>query len=110
MPIALVWFLFSALLIIGLYGIIIVKPIIRDDRMLFLGFCIPMIYWLCDRLFKFISIKLHGRDFILFLRQSDEIDDQLGAENAHVDITDKLFSFGLLIIIVLSLIIGMQLI
>jgi len=77
---------------------------------MFLGLCIPMIYWLCDRLFKFISIKLHDRDFILFLRHSDEIDDQLGAENAHVDITDKLFSFGLLIIIVLSLIIGMQLI
>ncbi|WP_157814114.1 hypothetical protein [Olleya sp. Bg11-27] len=51
---------------------------------------------------------MHKRDFILFLRNSDEINNGFGAENPHVKNSDKLFSFGLLIIIVGTLLIGIQ--
>ncbi len=61
-----------------------------------------------DRIFKRISENLHKRDFILFLRYSDEINSGFGAKNPQVKNSDKLFSFGLLIIIVGTLFIGIQ--
>ena len=72
------------------------------------GFCVPLIYWVFDRIFKCISQKIHNRDFILYLRYSDEINDKLGAKNTHVTESDILFSFGLLLIPILLFLIGFK--
>ena len=73
---------------------------------MYFGFCVPIIYWVFDRIFKRISENIHKRDFILFLRNSDEINNGFGSKNPHVKNSDKLFSFGLLIIIIGTLLIG----
>lgn len=75
---------------------------------MYFGFCVPIVYWTFDRIFKRISENIHGRDFVLFLRNSNEINNGLGAKNPHVKGSDKLFSFGLLIIIIVTLFIGIQ--
>lgn len=106
----LVWFICIGFLAIGLFGFLYLKPIFRGDKVLYFGFCIPIVYWIVDRIFKRLSEKIHQRDFILFLRNSDEIDDGFGASNPHVKSSDKLFSIGLVIIIVLTLVIGLVII
>ena len=63
------------------------------------GLCIPLIIFLLDRFFKRISVKFHNRDLILWIRDSSEIDNSMGAKNHHVLLSDKLFSIGLLVLI-----------
>ncbi|WP_289063958.1 hypothetical protein [uncultured Zobellia sp.] len=105
-----VWLSCIGLLAMGLYGFLFVKPELRQDRTMFFGFCVPIVYWIFDRIFKRISENIHQRDFILFLRYSDEINHGFGAKNPHVKISDKFFSIGLLLIIVVTLVIGMSII
>lgn len=57
-----------------------------------------LIYTICDHICKIISNRIHGRDFYLWLRGSDEINDSFGAKNEHVLISDKILSFLLLIL------------
>ncbi len=104
----IVWLICVGLLTIGLFGILYSDSELRNDRIMYFGFCVPIIYWTFDRVFKRLSENMHKRDFILFLRYSDEINDRFGAENPKVKISDKLFSFGLLIIIVGALFVGIQ--
>jgi hypothetical protein len=104
----IVWLVCTGLLAIGIFGFLYSKSEFRDDKIMYFGFCVPIVYWIFDRLFKRISENIHKRDFILFLRYSDEINDGLGAKNPHVKDSDKLFSFGLLIIIVATLFIGIK--
>lgn len=106
----IIWLTCFGLLAIGLFGLLYSKSEFRDDKVMYFGFCVPIIYWVFDRIFKRISENIHKRDFILFMRYSDEINDGFGAKNSHVKESDKLFSFGLLIIIVLTLLIGMYVI
>jgi len=104
----IVWLICGGLLAIGLFGLLYSEAEFRNDRIMYFGFCVPIIYWIFDRIFKRISEKMHQRDFILFLRYSDEINDGFGAENKHEEYSDKLFSFGLLIIIIGTLFIGIK--
>ncbi|QXP69849.1 hypothetical protein H0I29_14660 [Polaribacter sp. R2A056_3_33] len=102
-----VWFFCLGFLIVGIFGLLL-KNELRNERLMYFGFCVPLVYWIFDRLFKKLSEKIHNRDFILFLRNSSEIDYGFSAENPHVKTSDKLFSFGLLIIIIGTLFIGMK--
>ena len=102
----IVWLICIGLLTVGLFGILYSDSELRNNRIMYFGFCVPIIYWTFDRIFKRISENMHKRDFILFLRYSDEINDGFGAENPKVKISDKLFSFGLLTIILGTLFIG----
>ncbi|TVZ15596.1 hypothetical protein JM81_1842 [Maribacter sp. MAR_2009_72] len=104
----IIWLTCAGLLAIGIFGLLDSKIEFRNDRIMYFGFCVPIIYWIFDRLFKRISENIHNRDFILFMRYSDEINDGFGAKNPHVKESDKLFSFGLLIIVVVALLIGMK--
>ncbi|MBC8753811.1 hypothetical protein H2O64_03965 [Kordia sp. YSTF-M3] len=104
----IVWLFCSGFLAIGLFGFLFSKLELRNDRLMYFGFCVPIIYWTFDRLFKRLSEKIHDRDFILFLRNSNEIDYGFSAENPHVKTSDKLFSLVLLIIIIGTLFIGMN--
>ncbi|CAM4289336.1 hypothetical protein [Zobellia nedashkovskayae] len=105
-----VWLICAGLLIFGLYGLLFLKPELRQDRAMFFGFCVPIVYWIFDRIFKRISENRHQRDFILFLRYSDEINDGFRAENPHVEDSDKFFSIALLVIVVTTLVIGLSII
>jgi hypothetical protein len=104
----IVWLFNIGLLLTGLFGILYSNSEFKGDRILYFELCVPIIYWTFDRVFKRMSENLHKRDFILFLRGSGEINERFGAKNQHVKISDKLFSFGLLIIIIGSLLIGIQ--
>ena len=106
----IVWLICVGLLTIGLFGILYTQSELKNDRIMYFGFCVSIIYWIFDRIFKRISENLHKRDFILFLRYSSEINDTFGAKNPGVKSSDKLFSFGLLIIIVATLLIGIGII
>jgi hypothetical protein len=75
--------------------------------MTYFGLCVPIIYWVFDRIFKRISERIHQRDFILYLKNSDEINSGWGAKNPHVKASDILFSIALLIIIMGSLVLIM---
>ena len=105
-----VWLICIGLLAIGLFGFLYSKTEFRNDRIMYFGFCVPIIYWTFDRVFKRISENMHKRDFILFLRYSNEINDRLGAKNPSIKISDKLFSFGLMTIIIATLLIGIGII
>ena len=106
----IVWLICVGLLAIGLFGFLFSETEFRNDRIMYFGFCVPIIYWTFDRIFKQISENMHKRDFILFLRYSNEINDQFGAKNPQVKGSDKLFSFGLLTIIVATILIGIGII
>lgn len=106
----IVWLTLSGLCIIGVIGLIKTNAEFKDNLILFYGFCVPLIYWIFDRIFKLISLRIQKRDFYLWLRNSDEIDNQLFAKNPHVKITDKILSFGLLIIIIAALLVGIEII
>jgi len=106
----IVWLISFGLLTIGLYGFLYSESEFRNDRIMYFGFCVPIIYWTFDRIFKLISENMHKRDFILFLRYSKEINDGFGAKNTQIKDSEKLFSFGLLIIIIATLLIGVEII
>ena len=100
------WLVCSGLFVIGLVGLIM-NPISNEENiMLFWGLCVPIVYYSIDRLFRLLSFKIYDRDFILWLRWSDEIDDSLFGKNPHVKAYDRLFSIGLLIIIFTLTVLG----
>ncbi len=103
-----VWLICTVLLFIGIIGVIYPEYFKKYVTAFPFGFFTPIIYWTFDRIFKRISENLKGRDFILYLRNSNEINNGLGANNSHVKVSDKLFSFGLLIIIIGTLFIGIK--
>ena len=71
-------------------------------RFLFYSLIVPPIFFFMDKLFKYLSFKIHDRDFYLYLRGSKEINDSLSGlgKNKHIKASDILFSFGLLILII----------
>ena len=70
-------------------------------RFLFFSTIIPPFYYATDRFFKYLSFKIHKRDFYLYLRWSNDINDSwVGTgQNKHIKTTDMVFSFLLLILI-----------
>ena len=99
------WAITTTLFLIGIFGYLIEKEssIFSDGKLDFHNGCYflfsPFIYNLFDRILKTISIKKYNRDFYLFLRNSDEIDDTMFTSNPHINWFDKLVSFLLLILI-----------
>lgn len=110
MPASYVWAICIVLCLIGLTGYYLTEPKQNEQLLMFHGFCVPLIYWSFDRIFKRISMQVHQRDFILYLRKSDEINDGIFSKNPHVKGLDLLFSFGLVAIIVLSIFMGVYII
>lgn len=74
----------------------------NESRLFFYAFITTPIYLLVDMGFKFLSIKRHSRDFYLWLRFSDEIDDSFSGidNNKHIKTSDVIFSISLLILII----------
>lgn len=80
----------------------------NSSRFLFYSMIVPPISFALDRLFKFLSFKLHNRDFYLYLRGSNEIDERfpLRGKNKHIRISDKVFSIVILITIIILIVLG----
>ena len=91
--------LFFGMSIIGLLGFILART--NSLRFLFYAILTTPVFLLVDYGFKYLSIKEHNRDFYLWLRFSDEIDDSFSGigKNKHVKTTDIIFSISLLILI-----------
>ena len=95
------WTLTGMFAFAGTVGLIAMVPgVNHDGGSLFACMLVPLFYNCCDRLFKKISERKQGRDFYLYLRGSNEIDDRMGGKNPHVTTLDIVFSSGLWLLIV----------
>lgn len=96
------------LFVLGFFGLVF----FYDTFLLLLSwsFCIPLIYFLVEMKLKKLSIKKQNRDFILWLRYSDEIDNTFTSENFHVSFLDKLFSIVLFFLIWMLMTLGFTII
>ncbi len=92
--------LFFGMSVLGLFGFISSET--NNYSLFFYAFLTTPIFLLMDYGFKLLSIKIHNRDFYLWLRHSDEIDDSFSGigKNKHVKTTDIIFSISLLILII----------
>jgi len=97
------------LMTIGIIGLIFSAN--NNYRFIFYSLLIPFLYLLTDRLFKWISFRFHDRDFILYLQWSNEINYRISriGSNKHVKKSDIIFSFSLLILIVVLTLFGIEL-
>ncbi len=84
------WLITITLAIIGLIGFLVTRS--ADYRFLFYSMMIPSVYLLIDNLFKKISVRFQGRDFYLYLRNSDDIDEH----DEDISALDIVFSFTIL--------------
>jgi hypothetical protein len=100
------WLICICLCVIGILGIKFNYKPETDMPFFFFCLCIPLVYYFFDRIFRKISFKIHNRDYILWVKGSSEIDDRLFAENPHVKTSDKIFSIGLIIIVILIIPLG----
>ncbi len=92
------WLITGIVFLCGLLGLL------NDKKHLYIhGFhflLTPLIYNCFDRWFKHLSIRKYGRDFYLWLRGSDDIDDGFRDKNPHLKPLDRFFSLLLLFIII----------
>ncbi|NOQ71023.1 MAG: hypothetical protein GQ574_03415 [Crocinitomix sp.] len=74
----------------------------QSQEFYLLAWCLmcPIVVFLFDRIFKKYSEKKNGRDFILWLRYSDEINWSVAAKNPHVMVLDKIISVTLLTVLI----------
>lgn len=96
--------LFFGMTVVGLLGFILSET--NNYRLLFYAFLTTPIFLLVDYGFKLLSIQTHNRDFYLWLRFSDEIDDMDFGKNKHIKTTDIVFSISLLILIIGLMVFG----
>ena len=94
-------------LIIGIIGFLMTPEKNEEYSILFYGMIVPIIYLIVDRFFRYLSYRLHNRDFYLHLMFSDDIDWWITWNNPHMKTSDYIFSIGILITIVGSLFIGL---
>jgi len=80
----------------------------NETRYLFYSMIIPPISFSLDRIFKLISLKLYKKDYYLYLRGSKEINDSLSGHgmNKHISWSDIIFSFSILVTILILTVMG----
>ncbi len=95
-----------ALALIGIIGFFSSND--NASRFVYYSMIVPPISFSFDRFFKLMSLRLYNRDFYLYLRGSKEIDDSFSGlgKNKHILWSDIIFSFGLLIIILILTVLG----
>lgn len=103
------WVFTALLFVIGAFGLITSEKDNKELLIFHYHILIPFLYLLLDFFFKRLSYNLHGRDFYLYLRGSDEVDNSFFGKNPHLKATDVIFSFTLLIFIIFSIVFGYEL-
>ena len=94
------WTVTGSLFAVGMVGWT-GKIQVVDPDFHFFSWCLmtPLFYNLLDRSFKKISEWVYQRDFYLWLRFSDDIDDSMRGINLHIRPLDILFSLILIFVI-----------
>ena len=94
------WTVTGSLFAVGMAGWT-EKMEVADPDFHFFSWCLmtPLFYNLLDRSFKKISEWVYQRDFYLWLRFSDDIDDSMRGINLHIRPLDILFSLILIFVI-----------
>ena len=90
-----IFFIFSLLIYISDLAVDFQIPII-----VIWGLMTPFVFTLIDYMFQSFSFGLHNRDFYLWLRGSDEIDESKLSGGKHVKISDRIFSMALIFIVI----------
>lgn len=92
--------LFIGMSLIGLVGFFLSEA--NENRFFFFSFLTTPVFLIIDYGLKNLSLLIHSRDFYLWLRYSEEIDDSIRGigKNKHVKTTDIIFSLSLVILIV----------
>lgn len=95
------WIVCGVPALIGIIILLVGKgDLSRDFNFMAWGLINPVFYNIADRLLKMLSEKLIDRDFILWIRGSSQLNRGWGADNSHVTFLDKVFSFLLLLVII----------
>lgn len=92
--------LIISLTTIGIIGFSVSNK--SDSRYLFYSMVVPSLYYLIDLIFKKISIKYQNRDFYLFLRYSDDIDNHKN----DISFADQFISIALLFFVAAFAVLG----
>lgn len=85
---------------IGLLGLMLFETKIANSIIFLKLIQIPFINSLLDRFFKLLSIKMHDRDLLLYVRGSPDLDNR--SKNPKLKTSDYLFSI-LLVIFIMTL-------
>ena len=85
--------------ITGIVGFIYAEN--NEMHFVFYAMLLPIVTYTFDKLFKWISLKLHNRDFYLYLSNSSDVNDLGGLHlNPHILKSDIVISDAMVIIIV----------
>jgi hypothetical protein len=104
------WIIVVSVAIIGIVGLLLTRQGREGTGTpLFQLLFIPVLHNGIDRAFKLWSMRLQGRDFYLYLRGSNDIDDRMNAENPHISGADMAFSICLLLITMALIVISIAL-
>ncbi len=82
---------------IGLIGLILIEDPPKFQRLFLIWIQLPIIHSLIDRFFRFLSIKIHNRDFLLYIRGSEDLDYKF--KNPNLKSSDYIFSIILIILL-----------
>ncbi len=85
------------LFLIGLTSLLFVNDLSKDLIFFFNCLLIPFIHSLFDKFFRFLSFKIHTRDFLLYIRGSEDLDSHY--KNPELKSSDYVFSILLLILL-----------
>jgi hypothetical protein len=90
------WTVIIAFLVVGVFGLSFSK--LNNYRFIFYSMIVVVICFTTEKFFRFLSIKIHGRDFYLYLKGSNEITQSFFPlkTNKHIRATDVIFSLVLL--------------
>ena len=100
------WVITGCLFAFGLVNLLSTENATSDERILYWDLCVPLLYYSFDRLFRHLSFRIYQRDFVLYLKNTFENHGGWGNKNPHVQPWHKVFSFGLIFIIVALILIG----
>jgi hypothetical protein len=85
----------GVLFISGLLGLFLLDEATEFQISFFKWLQVPLLNSLLDRLFKFLSYKIHGRDLLLYARGSSDLDYK--GKNPNLKTSDYIFSIALII-------------
>jgi hypothetical protein len=92
------------LFFMGLAALLLFDNPSKYQRSSFIWLMIPLVHSLIDRFFKYVSLKLHNRDLLLYMRGSEDLN--LGYKNQNLKTSDYLFSIILVILLFILPLLG----
>lgn len=91
----------GALALLGAVGIFMNLNTTNEPTPIYFALCTPLTFYSIDRLFKRLSEHLVKRDFIAYVRFSDQVNYKWKGKNPHLRTSDKVITYCLLAILLL---------